>query len=147
MKSVGLIFFSLIVAFVGFTQNQRPPINPELQTLLNQKDSALLRESLIELEASDKEKDLLLAIEYYESIKDFEKKATLEDRLLTKFPSGVGVFNLLTIRLVYEKDGYENEKNYQELVKRFGSIPAFKEKLRLDGRRFNVARSFAASDT
>lgn len=146
MKSVVLIFFSLIVAFVGFTQNQRPPINPELQTLLNQKDSALLRESLIELEASDKEKDLLLAIEYYESIKDFEKKATLEDRLLTKFPSGVGVFNLLTIRLVYEKDGYENEKNYQELVKRFGSIPAFKEKLRLDGRRFNVARSFAASD-
>ncbi len=141
--------FILMIGFlllhdVSSAQNGRP-VKPELQALLDQKDTSLLRQALLQLEKGNNESDLLLAIEYYDSKKNPAKSDEMKALVFSKFPNGQGAFNLWTSRIYSNAlDGYGNEKDFEAYVKRYANDTAFSRRLQLDMLRYRVARSFAS---
>ncbi len=130
------VFFAIISDAVA----QRPPANPRLTAMLGQKDESLLQDTIKMLNNSSSEDDLQLLINYYNATKNPEKSTSVAELLKQKFPNGKTAFNELGERIYNERDPEQNEKNYRELIARFGSQPAFVN--RLDGSRYFVAVTF-----
>lgn len=126
------------MALTGYSQ--RPPMNPQLKEMLEQKDSSVLHEKIASLEKGDKEEDLQLLISYYNSKRDTAKSRITSQLLKQKFPNGTAAFNELGERIYNERDPEVNEKNYKEMMARFGAEPRFARQI--DGSRYFVAVTF-----
>lgn len=126
-----------ILASAGNAQEGRPR-NPRLAALVEMKEGSALQDSIKVLKNSENESDVQLLINYYTTKKDTEKSDETTELLKKRFPNGRAAFNEIGERIYNERDPKENEKNYKELVKRFGSKPEYN----LDGSRYYVAITF-----
>jgi thiol-disulfide isomerase/thioredoxin len=131
-----LLFLMLTIA----SSAQRPGPDPKLSEMLSQKDETVLQDKIKQLTNSSNEDDLLLLISYYNAKRDPEKSKLTGELVKQRFPNGKTAFNELTEVIYNERDPDQNEKNYRELVERFGSQPQFVNKL--DNSRYFVAVSF-----
>jgi len=126
----------LLAATILFAQ--RGPSNPKLAALNNQKDPARLEKQLDSLKNSDKEEDLTLLVNYYNNKQNAEKRDEIAQLARQRFPNGTAAFNELGEKIYNERNPEQNEKNYKELIARFGSREGFN----LDGSRYYVAVTF-----
>lgn len=135
MKLLPLLFCSLIALP---SAAQRRTADPRLNAILDMKDAAALQDTLRTLENSKAESDLQLLLNYYNGTRNTDKKEEIAEVISQRFPNGRAAFNVLGERIYAERDPAENEKNYREMVARFGSRPEFN----LDGSRYFVAVTF-----
>ncbi|UYQ95794.1 TlpA family protein disulfide reductase [Chitinophaga horti] len=137
MKKFIVLTACLLVA-AGTLLAQRGPRNPRLTALMAVKDSVVLRDSLQLLYKSSQESDLQLLESYYEATGDKNKNSEVSQQIRKRFPDGNAAFRELGGRIYEEVDPKQNEKYYQEMVRRFGNNKAFN----LDGSRYFIAKSF-----
>jgi thiol-disulfide isomerase/thioredoxin len=131
----------LTAALLGLTlvaSAQRGPGNPRLTAILALKDTTALQDTIHSLANSKHETELQLLVNYYNAIKNEGKRQETSDLLLERFPNGRAAFNEIGERIYNERDPDQNEKNYRELVSRFGSRSEF----RLDPYKYYVAITF-----
>ena len=131
----------MAAAFLALTtagKAQRGPGNPRLSALVAMEDKAAIQDSIKALYQSNNEDDLQLLVNYYAAKKEGEKSTETADFLMKRFPNGKAAFNEIAERIYNETDPEVNEKNYKELVSRFGSDPRFN----LDGSAYFVAVTF-----
>lgn len=133
-----ILFAIFLLASMSVGAQDRRPRDPKLAALLEQRDSIVLNQKLDSLAKSEQEGDLDLLANYYNRTQNAVKRDEIVEISRQKFPDGRVAFNELTERIYNERDPVENEKNYQELVSRFGSRPEFN----LDISKYFVAVSF-----
>ena len=132
------IFITALLVLSIAASAQRGPGNPRLTAILALKDTAALQDTIQALANSKHEAELQLLVNYYNAIRNEEKRQQTSDLLLKRFPNGRAAFNEMGERIYNERDPAQNEKNYKELVSRFGSRPEF----RLDPYKYYVAVTF-----
>lgn len=135
MKLLSLLLCSLLALT---SVAQRGPANPRLTAIMAMKDTAALQDTLAALEGSKNESELQLLLSYYNATRNADKSEQTEGLIRRRFPNGRTAFNELGERIYAERDPAVNEKNYKEMVTRFGSQPGFN----LDGSRYFVAVTF-----
>lgn len=138
MKRFLITFCLAVVALVAMAQG--PQQDPRLREMLQQNDSLLLQRKIKELTNSTKEEDVQLMVNYYNAKRNPEMAEAVTKILKQRFPDGNAAFLELGEKIYNERDPAQNEKNYQELLARFGNQPAFKN--RLDGSKYFVAVTF-----
>lgn len=135
MKKLPLLLFTLLTLT---SAAQRPGPSPRLAALMAMKDSAALQDSLRILAGSKDETDLQFLLSYYDATRKADKSEETAKLIMQRFPNGRTAYNELGERIYVERDPIVNEKNYKEMVARFGSQPGFN----LDGSRYFVAVTF-----
>ncbi len=135
-KNIWLIMALISISISGLSQ--RGPVNPRLRNIMGIKDSVALQDTLLQLQNSTTEADLQLLISYYTTKQETEKVTAINKLIKKRFPNGNTAFNELAERIYNEKDPEENEKNYQEMAKRFGKQPGFN----LDASKYFVAVTY-----
>ncbi len=117
---------------------QRPAPDPRLTAILAIKDTSALQDTLNTLAGSKVEKELILLQSYYNATQNAAKSEQTAGLIMQRFPDGRTAFGELAERIYVERDPAANERNYKEMVARFGSRPEFN----LDGSRYFVAVTF-----
>lgn len=132
--------FFLLAAYGpgAFAQNRDRGQDPKIRELMELKDSITLVKKLDSLEKSEVENDLTLLSRYYRTVQNVEKLEEINQLAREKFPDGQAAFDQLRERIFNERDPMQNEKNYEELVRRFGSREGFD----LDASKYFVSVTF-----
>lgn len=131
----------LLLTTAAFSQ-QRGETDPKLTALLNQQDSIQLQHTLETLSKSEAEDDLNLLVAYYNTKRDQNKRDTISQLAIRKFPNGLAAFGEALGEIYNETNPAENEKKYKQLVARFGANPKLKGHFFFDAAKYYVAVSF-----
>lgn len=135
MKIFPLLMLS-IMATTAIAQRRQP--EPRLNAINTIQDPKILKDSLNSLRRSKDESDVILLQRYHELRKDtLESRRTIE-LIQKRFPDGKLALEEMKDRIYNEQDPIENEKNYQEMVTRFGK----NKDLNLDGSYYFIAKTF-----
>lgn len=137
MKKVLAFAFGLVVPAIAVIA-QRGGMPPRLAGLMAVKDTTILNDSIKMLYSSGQEADLQLLASYYTAVRKAEKHKEISELVQKRFPNGRAAFDEMRSRIFDEVDPKKNEKNYQEMVRRFGNNKTFN----MDGSRYFVAKTF-----
>lgn len=119
---------------------QRGPVNPKLTALTEEKDTLVLNQKLAALYSSKEEADLTLLSSYYAAKRNRAKADEISKLILERYPNGSAAFDQLFNAIYNERNPLDNEKKYNELIKRWPTPP--NGKLFLDYSRYYVAVTF-----
>ncbi|GGB25431.1 TlpA family protein disulfide reductase [Puia dinghuensis] len=111
LLSIGLLF--------GLYSASAQPRSPQVDSLVNMKDTAVVQARLDQLLKSTKESDFNTAVYYYARQNDVANFERTRDIAITRFPQGTFAYIQVGNALVGEKDPVKKEALLKTLVKNF----------------------------
>jgi thiol-disulfide isomerase/thioredoxin len=115
-----IAFLTVFVSSSSFGQQRS---NPRMDSLMNEKDPAVLQSRLSTLQASANENDINLVLQYYSRKNDVVNWEKAKEVALQRFPKGFQAKQEATNKLYSEKDAVKKEQLYKDYESKFGEVP------------------------